>query len=530
MVGSYFQINDWILNIDENKLYRQDKEVNVEPRLINLLHFMVRHPNRIFNRDELIESVWGGAAVTEQVVTQSIFELRKLLRDGRADSINYVITVPKRGYKLVTTVKSLSHMEFISACLAFGINISSESCKKIEQEPTRTDKYASVEQTLPTSKTMTAKCADMICHLFSLHKKVSHRRLNVMNFFLFSALATLLGTLAYSQPNKPTKLDANVIEFQFRDHISRKNEFYSLADGFAQKLMFDVALLSDFEVINKVEEQTSAQKAGKTIFTSIKGRHGKDIFEVEYRDNILDKVIFKRDYVLKKDKLRSLMRHIPLELLRKLNVPKARLKSKVLNAGLPMDADALELFIEANHFLSIQERKPFQHGIDLLEKTLSLEKDNAYVQAELLVAYHIQQALKFEPELNMNRLKELERKLEANVRMQLGFIQPKIYEALALHSMLNGKMSKAKKYLRQGLKVRNSVLSYVLLGKYAEIDGDIKRAKGFYMDALVNNGSKATYQLCEKLVFSSDMKVVLGKLAFQHSSPVEDTSFIKITQ
>ena len=37
MVGVYFQINDWVLSVDENKLYRQDREVTVEPRLINFL-------------------------------------------------------------------------------------------------------------------------------------------------------------------------------------------------------------------------------------------------------------------------------------------------------------------------------------------------------------------------------------------------------------------------------------------------------------------------------------------------------------
>ncbi|MGU3842475.1 winged helix-turn-helix domain-containing protein, partial [Vibrio diabolicus] len=101
MVGVYFQINDWVLSVDENKLYRQDREVTVEPRLINLLHFLAEHANEVFNREELIQYVWAGAIVTDQVVTQSIFELRKLLRDGREENTSYVITVPKRGYKLV---------------------------------------------------------------------------------------------------------------------------------------------------------------------------------------------------------------------------------------------------------------------------------------------------------------------------------------------------------------------------------------------------------------------------------------------
>ncbi len=116
MVGVYFQINDWVLSVDENKLYRQDREVTVEPRLINLLHFLAEHANEVFNREELIQYVWaGGAIVTDQVVTQSIFELRKLLRDGREENTSYVITVPKRGYKLVANVTPMTLEEFLAS-------------------------------------------------------------------------------------------------------------------------------------------------------------------------------------------------------------------------------------------------------------------------------------------------------------------------------------------------------------------------------------------------------------------------------
>ncbi|POF54471.1 winged helix-turn-helix domain-containing protein, partial [Vibrio vulnificus] len=108
MIGIYFQINDWVLCIDENKLYRQDREVSVEPRLINLLHFLAEHVGEVFGREELIQHVWDGAIVTDQVVTQSIFELRKLLRDGREENLSYVVTVPKRGYKLVANVERLT--------------------------------------------------------------------------------------------------------------------------------------------------------------------------------------------------------------------------------------------------------------------------------------------------------------------------------------------------------------------------------------------------------------------------------------
>ena len=58
----------------------------------------------VLSRDELIDNVWKRNIVTNHVVTQCISELRKYLKDGDSDSPEYIITVPKRGYKLATSV------------------------------------------------------------------------------------------------------------------------------------------------------------------------------------------------------------------------------------------------------------------------------------------------------------------------------------------------------------------------------------------------------------------------------------------
>lgn len=49
--------------------------------------------------------------VTSHVVTQSISELRKSLRDGDDGHIDYIITVPKRGYQLTAEVTWLDETE-----------------------------------------------------------------------------------------------------------------------------------------------------------------------------------------------------------------------------------------------------------------------------------------------------------------------------------------------------------------------------------------------------------------------------------
>ncbi|MCV5276753.1 hypothetical protein OFC49_39085, partial [Escherichia coli] len=81
------------------------------------------------------------------------------------------------------------------------------------------------------------------------------------------------------------------------------------------------------------------------------------------------------------------------------------------------------------------------------ENILEIEPDNAYVQAELLIAYHVQKALDFSQELKKGRMHQLSEALETNVKMMVGPIQPRIYEALALHETIIGDMALAKRHL-----------------------------------------------------------------------------------
>lgn len=62
--------------------------------------FFCQNPKIVFSRDELINEVWNGSILTDQVITQAIFELRKILKAAERHSMGHIITVPKRGYKL----------------------------------------------------------------------------------------------------------------------------------------------------------------------------------------------------------------------------------------------------------------------------------------------------------------------------------------------------------------------------------------------------------------------------------------------
>lgn len=98
------RVGEWLITPSINQISRAGRHLTLEPRLIDLLMYFAQHPGEVLSRDELIDNIWMRNIVTSHVVTQSISELRKSLRDGDDGHIDYIITVPKRGYQLTAEV------------------------------------------------------------------------------------------------------------------------------------------------------------------------------------------------------------------------------------------------------------------------------------------------------------------------------------------------------------------------------------------------------------------------------------------
>ncbi len=85
---------DKLIMNDEDKLIMNDEDVIIDNRLSKLLNFFCQNPKIVFSRDELINEVWNGSILTDQVITQAIFELRKILKAAERHSMGHIITVP----------------------------------------------------------------------------------------------------------------------------------------------------------------------------------------------------------------------------------------------------------------------------------------------------------------------------------------------------------------------------------------------------------------------------------------------------
>ena len=86
--------------------------VRLEPKVMEVLSVLSRHPGRVVSRDELLDAVWPGVVVTEHTLSRCIYQLRhevgKIGNEPGHAHYNPIETLPKRGYRLLANVDTLS--------------------------------------------------------------------------------------------------------------------------------------------------------------------------------------------------------------------------------------------------------------------------------------------------------------------------------------------------------------------------------------------------------------------------------------
>ncbi len=100
---SSFRLGEWLVEPKLNRLSSELGVVQLEPRAMDLLVFLARHPGEVLSRETLIDGVWQTRFVGEAVLRNTVAALRRSLRDRAADP-RYIETISKRGYRLIAEV------------------------------------------------------------------------------------------------------------------------------------------------------------------------------------------------------------------------------------------------------------------------------------------------------------------------------------------------------------------------------------------------------------------------------------------
>src|SRR5215472_1672613 len=103
-----FEFGDFRLLAAQRRLTActDGRPIELTPKALDALHFLVQHPGELLDKSTLIAAVWPNVVVEENNLNQVISALRRALGDGSGGR-RFIVTVPGRGYQFVAPVREV---------------------------------------------------------------------------------------------------------------------------------------------------------------------------------------------------------------------------------------------------------------------------------------------------------------------------------------------------------------------------------------------------------------------------------------
>jgi DNA-binding winged helix-turn-helix (wHTH) protein len=121
------------LDMDVVELRRHGEVVAMEPKVFDVLVYLVCHRDRVVPKEELLDGVWGDRFVSESTLSSAIRHVRRALGDdGTAQ--RYVKTAHGRGYRFVAEVTSIEVDHGTPSGSAVSVPVGDIICPLIVRE------------------------------------------------------------------------------------------------------------------------------------------------------------------------------------------------------------------------------------------------------------------------------------------------------------------------------------------------------------------------------------------------------------
>jgi tetratricopeptide (TPR) repeat protein/DNA-binding winged helix-turn-helix (wHTH) protein len=88
-------------------LKRNGQEQHVRQKTFQVLIYLLEHRQRLVTKDELIEHIWQGMAVTDNTLEQCLAEIRKVIGDDSRQP-RFIRTIPRTGYRFIAPVDEVA--------------------------------------------------------------------------------------------------------------------------------------------------------------------------------------------------------------------------------------------------------------------------------------------------------------------------------------------------------------------------------------------------------------------------------------
>jgi TolB-like protein/DNA-binding winged helix-turn-helix (wHTH) protein len=105
-----YRFSDFEIDLALHELRRKGASVHIEPQVFDLIVHLVRNHDRVVSKDELIDTIWNGRAISEAAFSSRINGARRVLGDNGTDQL-YIRTLQRRGFRFVGDVEAVGALE-----------------------------------------------------------------------------------------------------------------------------------------------------------------------------------------------------------------------------------------------------------------------------------------------------------------------------------------------------------------------------------------------------------------------------------
>lgn len=106
-----FKLGPYIVLPKHNKLVIDGIESKVEPKIMEVLCYLIANKGEVISRDKIAEALWPDTVTGLEVVTRAIFELRKILKDDPKKP-TYIETIARKGYCFIYDYSGFKEDEY----------------------------------------------------------------------------------------------------------------------------------------------------------------------------------------------------------------------------------------------------------------------------------------------------------------------------------------------------------------------------------------------------------------------------------
>ncbi len=218
------QFGDFTLDPRRFELRRGPDLLHLQPKTFDLLQHLLRHADRVVEKDELLAAVWPGVVVTEHSLTRCIKDLRKALDDD-AGAPRYIETVARRGYRMLVQPQAQAAAA-APAQAAAATELAADACIT-----------AALESTLSAAAGASLRTG--------LRTGITQRRAWPWALAVLALVAALLLAFFGRSPPLPT---ASIAVLPF-DNLGMGADAQAFADGLAEDLLERLAQLPRLQVV-----------------------------------------------------------------------------------------------------------------------------------------------------------------------------------------------------------------------------------------------------------------------------------------